>query len=498
MKPKALFAAVLAVALCLTGCSTLPKSVTGGGQDAPLSQSSTVSSDPFRFSLRYSGTDVLNPYTAKTGVNYGLSGLLYEGLTAMDDHMEPQLSLAASVQAEDPLHPSAVLREDALFSDGTAVTAADVAASFALAKTSAQYASLLALVESAEARDSRTVVFTFSSNEPNYLACLSFPVLKADSVSDGTPVGSGPYRYKAGDIPQLESNPYASAKPNLEPVYLVASEDDSTAVNGLDSGTYSFVYSDLSGGEVPRTSGANLRVPLNYLVFLGINAGKADFAKSGVRLAISAALSRNTLASAAYSGWATAAVSPFPTQWTPASAIKGWSAGENIAVAVAHLSQAGYNTEDGEVLSCCLLVNEDNPFRTAAARSIAEQLSAVGFAVEVEELAFDEYTRRIKQGDYDLYLGEIRLTEDMSLRPFFAEDGAAAKGIAADSLAKNAYGKYLAGESTLEEFIGAFAADMPFVPLCWRQGLAAYDRALGGVNSTAFNPFYDVVNWTAE
>lgn len=101
-------------------------------------------------------------------------------------------------------------------------------------------------------------------------------------------MGSGPYRYKVGDIPQLESNPYARVKPNLEPIYLVASEDDSTAINGLDSGTYSFVYSDLSGGEVPRTSGANLRVPLNYLVFLGINAQKADFAKSGVRLAISA------------------------------------------------------------------------------------------------------------------------------------------------------------------------------------------------------------------
>lgn len=239
---------------------------------------------------------------------------------------------------------------------------------------------------------------------------------------------------------------------------------------GSTAGPYSFVYSDLSGGEVPRTSGANLRVPLNYLVFLGINAQNSDFAKSGVRLAISAALSRNTLASAAYSSWATAAVSPFPAQWTPASAIKGWSAGENIAVAVAHLSDAGYNTEDGDVLSCRLLVNEDNPFRTAAARSIAEQLSAVGFSVEVEELAFDEYTKRIDRGDYDLYLGEIRLTEDMSLRPFFAEDGAAARGIAADSLSKDAYQKYLAGESTLEEFVGAFAADMPFVPLCWRRG----------------------------
>lgn len=272
------------------------------------------------------------------------------------------------------------------------------------------------------------MVFTFSSREPNYLACLSFPVLKADSVSDDTPMGSGPYRYKAGDIPQLESNPYASAKPNLEPVYLVASEDDSTAVNGLDSGTYSFVYSDLSGGEVPRTSGANLRVPLNYLVFLGINAQNSDFAKSGVRLAISAALSRNTLASAAYSSWATAAVSPFPAQWTPASAIKGWSAGENIAVAVAHLSDAGYNTEDGDVLSCRLLVNEDNPFRTAAPVRLRSSCRLWGFLIEVEELAFDEYTKRIDRGDYDLYLGEIRLTEDMSLRPFFAGRRRCGKG----------------------------------------------------------------------
>lgn len=63
---------------------------------------------------------------AKTRVNLDLATLLYSGLTTLDESFTPQMAAATSVSSGDATHWTAVIREGALFSNGSQVTPADV------------------------------------------------------------------------------------------------------------------------------------------------------------------------------------------------------------------------------------------------------------------------------------------------------------------------------------------------------------------------------------
>lgn len=121
---------------CVSGCSTIPKELLTGSSEAPAPVSSEVPHPAVStvFTLSFSREDTLNPYAAKTRVNLDLATLLYSGLTTLDESFTPQMAAATSVSSGDATHWTAVIREGALFSDGSQVTPADVTASFQLAK----------------------------------------------------------------------------------------------------------------------------------------------------------------------------------------------------------------------------------------------------------------------------------------------------------------------------------------------------------------------------
>lgn len=475
----------------LSGCDTLPKSLTSS------SDSSSSAGEPgaavkeaknTAFTLNYSSGDSLNPYTAKTRKNLELCSLLYNGLTKIDNTMTPQMDLASTVNAGSQTL-TAVIRSDARFSDGSAVTAADVAASFNLAKSSKNYKVLLNDVSSASASGGNTVVFQLNTLNPNALACLSFPVIK--NGSGDKPIGSGRYMYVSGDSPTMKANTYSSSKPSIDVIHLLDSSDGDAAL--LESGSVSYFFNDLSGGEIPRTTSASINVPLNYLVFLGVNEGRIT--STLVRQALSTAIDRAEICATAFAGRAQASVSAFNPSWAAASDLKGLSENENVAVAVAQLEQAGYNGSSGNMSTLELLVNKDNNFHTTAADLLKQQLEKTGVKITVTQVSYDDYCDRLKKGSFDLYLGEVRLSADMSLRSLLTSGGAAAYGLNGSSSSVQSYSQYLSGSISLQQFTDAFVNDLPFIPICWQDGVAAYNRALSNVTPTAFDPYYGIDSW---
>ena len=495
-RPAALLLSVLLLAGCLSGCRTLPDSYTDEDESSlPEPVTSSPSDEPLDFTLGSSADEPLTPSLTSTRIYLALAPLHFDGLTELDAKGTPQMLLASAVSQDDPLHPVVTLRSDAVFSDGSPVTAEDVAASFINAKASSNYKALLSNITDAVANGS-TITFTLVEPDPQFAACLSFPILKAGGT--GGLIGSGPYMLES-DPDRLVRNPYA-AETEMETIQLRHITDDETLLYSLESSTISFYFNDLSSGEIPRISNANSSIPLNYLVFIGIRSQQADLDDPLVRQALDAALDRNAIVESAFAGRAQPAVTPFSPTWEPAVELKGFSAGENLAVAVAQLEQAGYNTKSGEAaegkaLSLSLLYCGGNSFRQSTAKLLQEQFAKAGVTLELVDVSYDEYVKKLAAGEYDLYLGEIKLSANMSLSPFFKADGGAAYGISSESQAAAAYRQYLAGECTLQEFCDAFTADVPFIPLCYRNGIVAYDRNMSGVSSTAFNLFYGIQYW---
>ena len=488
---RRLLCGILAVVCVLTavGCSsTVP--TPSPSSSAPVSP--TPSEELKNFALPYSKEDTLNPYAATTEVNAQLAGLLYDSLTVIDEAFMPQLSLAASVTQTDVTHVVVTLRQGAKFSDGTAVTSADVKASFDTARKSEQYKELLKNVAAcAVDRKSGALTFTLSQGDPNAAACLCFPVLKSGkntTKAGEAPLGGGIYKYTVTDNGAvLTANPHYGKTPRYATVQLRHLPNPESMYSGLGAGNITYYYNDLSSGDVPRVSGASAKVDMNALVYLGVNSSRGIFSQSAVRRALSLAFDRAAIASTAHSGWTIAATLPFHPKWGVVRQTSPLFGGQDLTAAAAAITAVSKKP------TAELIYSLDSGNRGALVDAVRTQLEATGIRLTVTPLSYEEYMARLQSGNYDLYIGEIRFGANMDLSPMFT--GAARYGVAADSASAAAYTRYRAGEQTLQEFLTAFAEDMPYIPLVWRCGFVGYDRRLLTVTPHGYDPYYGIATW---
>ena len=155
--------------ISLAGCRNNPDNFSSSQEN---SLSSSTSANHKSISLLYSYSDSFNPYTAKTTANRELSSLLYDSLIKTDNNFEPMYFLATSVQIES--NQCIVRLRDAVFTDGSKLTADDVIYSYNMAKNCARFADNFYAVTSVSSLDSKTIQFTLSQNDPYFINLLDF------------------------------------------------------------------------------------------------------------------------------------------------------------------------------------------------------------------------------------------------------------------------------------------------------------------------------------
>ena len=146
----------------------------------------------------------------------------------------PDLATDYSVSA-DGLTWTVQLRTDAVFTDGTPVTAADVAYTFTTAATQGGLTDVTGL-DSAVATDEHTVEMHLSAPRSSFINRLVslgiVPEHAHDEAYASAPVGSGPYRlvdWQRGQQMTVERNPdYYGELPQFERVVFVFSDEDAT------------------------------------------------------------------------------------------------------------------------------------------------------------------------------------------------------------------------------------------------------------------------------
>ena len=133
----------------------------------------------------------------------------------------------------------------------------------------------------------------------------------------------------------------------------------------------------------------------------------------------------------------------------------------------------------------------------AAANLIKTQLETAGFTVTVDKQNFSNYTDRIENGNFDIYIGEVKLGNDMSLYPFFDEDGGTSYGIDNENNeCDDLYKSFLSGEEELGKFILSFNEEMPFIPLVYKKGMICYSKALNGDMQGYYGNFFsNIEDW---
>lgn len=262
----------------------------------------------------------LNPAITTNGSVHTASGLLYDGLVALDDSLRPVPALAVRWEIEEGgaryrFH----LRRGVRWHDGAPFTAADVRFTFEQlllrfhARTRASMSHALASVE---APDDSTVVFSFRRPYAPLLQQLDVseaPILPAHLYAgrdplrnpvNVAPVGTGPFRF-ASYVPHSEirytaNRDYFGGAPSLAIVVLRVIPDDDTQVAALEAGEVDWLFavpgparSRLRADPRVRMSSSALGAGgSNCISTLGFNLDRPLFHDLRVRKAIAHAVNR--------------------------------------------------------------------------------------------------------------------------------------------------------------------------------------------------------------
>lgn len=458
------------------------------------------------FSLPYLDAGTLDPITCADGIQQNIGSLLYEGLFELDQAFEPQPLLCESYSYQpDTFTYTFTLKSAAVFSDGSSVTAKDVAAALRRAATSERYRARLSTMASVTATDDHTLVLRLSAGNASFVSRLDIPIVKSGTESQTAPVGSGPYVFAAAD-----SGAYLSANTAWwQGQHLPISRIELHACKNNDAVAYAFHTHDIQmlTCDLTGTDSINLSGNGNYtdadtpvMQYVGINTASTLFADPALRSALNLGIDRKGIVSAYLLGHGTAAQFPL----SPASALYpsdleiSYSAG-NFESAMA---AAGYCA--GTSRRATLIVNKENSFKVSIAQKVAENLSAYDLKVTVQTLAWEEYQRALQSGSYDLYLGEIKLSADWDLSPLLSTGGALNYSRYNDEnmnllmLNSLSAGSDTQRVDSMKALCQYLQQQSPILPLCFKTNsvLLQSGAVTNDITPTAANPFYHFSHWT--
>ena len=495
--------AVLLPVLFLTGCwqgSITPDDGAPPAQSAdssaPAQQTAAL---PKELTLSYYPNQSLDPVTCPDGAQQTVAALLYEGLFALDDHLAAQPQLCASYSYDPPaLTYTFTLRSGVLFSDGTSLTAGDVAATLNRARNSERYGTRLAQITAVKAADSAVQV-TLSAPNTNLPALLDIPIVKTGTQNDAVPIGTGPYCFVSDDTgTYLTTNTHwwKGGKQPVSRIALLSAQDPDILLYQFSSHETQLMTADLTGAASISVTGSITfhEADTSILQYVGINVRRPLLAQPAVRAALNLGIDRTQVVSAFFSGHGKATqfpVSPSSAEYPSALAQRYSHDTFTSAMTDAGCSSGGTRT-------LTMIVNQENSFKVSAAQQIADALSVFDLKIQVKVLPWEEYKAALEAGNFDLFYGEVKLTADWNLAPLLSTGGALNYGGFSDPELDALLSSYASASNhtgAMKAICTLLQTQAPILPICFKTtSVLVQDGVIDDLTPTAENPFY---NFTA-
>ena len=394
----------------------------------PESVNPTLDQEEQELTLAYDADASMNPLRSNSYTNRVLFSLIYQGLFCVDPDYQVYPMLCEYYRSS----PSGrtwtfYINSQATFSDGTALTIDDVLASLTAAKGNKYYSGRFTHVSSMEISEDGALVIVMDTPFEDLPLLLDIPIVKAEEVEADSPLGTGPYTLEqklAGA--QLRRNRSwwcnASLGASADAIPLIQAESPSQVRDEFEfsdvglvcAAPYSSDYADFRGDfelwEMDSGVFLYLACNVNY-------SADGVFLEPGLRSVLTYAIDREYLVDTYYHGLAeatTLASSPSFPYYSEALA-------SNYEYDPIRFIEevSGYSVK--KILR--LLVNKDDIVRLRVAREIADMLTELGLPTETVEKDTNSFIATVKNGEYDLYLGQTKLSPNMDLTPFFGRWG---------------------------------------------------------------------------
>ena len=522
---KKLTALLLAAAmLTLTACgpetvdqySLVPES-TAGKEVEPLPAADNV------FSLNYDPRYSLNPLTATNHSNQLVCNLVYENMVELDNNFEviPNIISEWSCDEEGKIW-TLKIEPGHCFHDGTPVTGRDVDYSIQKSIFSDRFKGRFASFQGT-ASDETSVRLYLGIGDTQIIKLLNIPVIKYGTFTDKReehPMGSGPYDFTE-DMSQLVAYDGYSGYDRLpvDTVYLVSRTTADETLAAFEDAVIDIALNDPSSLTNLGYASINETHPMNTanMHYVVINQ-ESDIGKySAFRYAMNFAFDRENFEINLMNGNGVAASVPM----NPACALYPTAFAKsldfNLETCRRVLENGGIldYDDDGKLeltqgakdLTVNFLVCSDSSAKNGVVRKYASDMESIGITVEINSVSWKEYEDLLKEGEFDLYYGEIKLRSDFDITELFDirteknEDYNINYSGSRDENYHSYINAYLAASdhdraSRYEEMVKFVTDNGALITIGFeKQQLITHRGIVRGVDANIGNPLYNFENW---
>ena len=423
-----------------------------------------VFSDISSFGLAYQKSYGMHPYNCESLNNRCIISFLYEPLFVVSSTFQVWPVLASSYDvSSDGLTTTVSLRSGITFHDGSPLTAADVVYSLTASRGTVYYGSRLRRVTSIEATDTYTVTLTTDTAYECLPLLLDIPIIKDGSADLPVPPGTGPYQYdEAGEQLVRNTGWWQQTAPivDFDTISLTLVE---TTAQVRDNFEYENVNMVLTDPNSAAFAGFHNDYELwdetsPIMQYIGYNITSKVFSNYGLRSAITYAINREHIATDIMSGFAQPAVLPTVPQTTFYDAKLANTYDYNLSKFQQQLDNASVEDMDHDgvldlyvpslgyavSVSGTMIVCSSSYQRVEAATEVVNTLNSLGFKLTLKTMELSEYQQALNTGNFDLYYGEVRLSSNFDLSPFFSVYGSLCYGGLDDSVMLNLCNQALA------------------------------------------------------
>lgn len=423
-------ALIAALALTASACGSSPKPSTNNGSGKSSATLSIESAPVSPF------TDNFNPFVQTSIANQvNATSLVYEPLLQWNitkaNSYYPWLADSYTWNATGTAI-TFKMHAGVKWSDGTALTAKDVAYTFNLMMQNKALNANGLPITGATATDDTSVTITFSSAQYSNLYAISGQSsivpqhiwsAQTDPAhwTDPTPIGSGPYvlnKFSAQGF-TMKANPnYWQGAPKVTAVSFPAYVSNTTANQALDNGQIDWAgnyVTNIDGTYVAKDPAHNkYYFPATNTVILVLNTTKAPFNDVAVRKAVSAAVNRTELSQVGETNYEPPATSssglllPEFASQVPQALQNDLKPTSDAAGVTAAMTGAGYAKDASGIWAkggkeVSFAIEDPSSFTDyyTCATLLSQELKPLGFKASVNGVTPDKWTADLNAGNFD-------------------------------------------------------------------------------------------------
>ena len=550
MKHRKIFALLLAAAtlFSLAACGEAAAGPEATPEPAPDDGAATVSGQTLTFgdaadsvfSLSLDYEESLNPVKTQSTLNQLVDCLVYDRLFEVDENFNVTSRVLSDwyySKNEDSAGVWVLRVKDGIpMHDGSTLTAQDVAYSVSCIFTSEKHKNLQMQIGRvySSAFNGEVYLATEGADNAQLPQRMSIPIIKAGSVGDEIPVGSGPYMYNEDRTALVKFDGYENSESlPLDEVQLRAYRGMEELITEFESGLVDLVVNDPTGIYNMGYGGKNEKrvITTTNLHFIGFNSKSRFFQYDAYRCAMNWIVNRDKIVSDTLDGNAVATVLPIHPNSSLYDTDIASQFSYDPARCLTELERGGCRDLDADgMLEFALsgmkvdielnfAVCADNAAKVQEARQIAEDMEAIGLSVNLRELTWKDYLAALRTGyidadqeepeiPMDMYLAEVALTGDWNILTLISgdweEDNTLNYGGWENSELERLTEAYLGAKDddraqAVRDWLQLLTTTTVILPVCFEtRDVISHLGTISGMSPNQYDIFHNITAWTVH